>query len=127
MWAGPVVAAVAGLVLVGPGWALLALALALSATALGRPRLLAAGALGIWLGCGAIVLWRVVRYRPFPNAGWPGTFEDLHRPGMLVLALLAGSLATGTTGGSPADQRTESPDEPPRHALTTNSSASTGR
>jgi hypothetical protein len=39
------------------------------------------------------VLWRVVRYRPFPNAGWPGTFEDLHRPGMLVLALLAGSLA----------------------------------
>ena len=127
VWGGPVVAAVAGLVLVGPGWALLALILALSATALGRPRLLAAGALGIWLACGAIVLWRVVRYRPFPNAGWPGTFEDLHRPGMLVLALLAGSLATGTTRGSRTAQRTQSPDEPPRHALTTNSSASTGQ
>jgi hypothetical protein len=55
--------------------------------------LLAAAAMVIWLWCGAIVLWRVMRYRPFPNAGWPGTFEDLHRPGMLVLALLAGSLA----------------------------------
>ena len=92
-WTGPIVSAAAAFVLCGPGWALVALALGVVATALGRPRLLGAFALAIWLWCGAVVLWRVVRYRPFPNAGWPGTFEDLHRPGMLVLALLAGSLA----------------------------------
>jgi hypothetical protein len=78
-------------------------ALGVVAAALGRPRLLGVFALAIWLWCGAVVLSRVVRYRPFPNAGWPGTFEDLHRPGMLVLALLAGSLAAGrTTRRSPA-------------------------
>ncbi|HWM18888.1 MAG TPA: alpha-(1-_3)-arabinofuranosyltransferase family protein [Ilumatobacteraceae bacterium] len=93
VWAGPIVATAAGLLLAGPGWALVAFALAAVAVALGRARLLAAAALAIWLWCGAVVLWRVMRYRPFPNAGWPGTFEDLHRPGMLVLALLAGSLA----------------------------------
>ena len=94
LWAGPIVATAVAFVLCGPGWSLVALALGVVAVALGRPRLLGAFALAIWLWCGAVVLWRVVRYRPFPNAGWPGTFEDLHRPGMLVLALLAGSLAT---------------------------------
>jgi hypothetical protein len=64
------------------------------------------------------VLWRVVRYRPFPNAGWPGTFEDLHRPGMLVLALLAGSLASNGAGRSP---------ETPRHAVTKEPSAAGGQ
>jgi hypothetical protein len=39
-----------------------------------------------------VVLWRVHRDRPFPSAAWPGHFEDLHRPGMFVIALLAGSL-----------------------------------
>jgi arabinofuranan 3-O-arabinosyltransferase len=112
-WAGSGIAAGAGLLLAGPGWAVLALAIGLVAAALGRPRLLAAAALAIWVGCGAIVLWRVVRYRPFPNAGWPGTFEDLHRPGMLVLALLAGSLASRGTGRS----RARSPAEPRRHSV----------
>ena len=96
--AAPAVAAAAGLLLAGPAWALVALSVALGAVLLGRSRLLAAAALAIWLGCGAIVVWRVVRYRPFPNAGWPGTFEDLHRPGMLVLALLVASLVTRTDG-----------------------------
>ena len=98
MLAGAAVAAVTALLLAGPGLALVALAVALCAAALGRSRLLAVVALAVWLGCGAIVLWRVVRYRPFPNAGWPSTFEDLHRPGMLVLALLAGAVVTRTDG-----------------------------
>jgi hypothetical protein len=80
------------LLVAGPGWALAGAVLALGAGAVGRPRLLAAAAFVWWAGCGAIVLWRVLRYRPLPDAGWPGTFEDLHRPGMFVLALLAGSL-----------------------------------
>jgi arabinofuranan 3-O-arabinosyltransferase len=117
-WAGACIAAGAGLLLAGAGWAVLALAIGLVAAALGRPRLLAAAAVAIWAGCGAIVLWRVVRYRPFPNAGWPGTFEDLHRPGMLVLALLAGSLASNGAGRSP---------ETPRHAVTKEPSAAGGQ
>jgi hypothetical protein len=109
MLAGAAVAAATGLLLAGPEWALLALAVALCAAALGRSRLMAVAALVIWAGCGAIVLWRVVRYRPVPNAGWPGTFEDLHRPGMLVLALLAGSLVARTDGrkSDRADGRAE--------------------
>jgi hypothetical protein len=106
VWAAPALAAVSALLIVGPGWALIALALALGATTLGRPRLLGAAALAVWIGCGVIVLWRVVRYRPFPNAGWPGTFEDLHRPGMLVIALLAGSLASAERTG---DRRRKGP------------------
>jgi hypothetical protein len=127
VWAGPAIAAVAALLLVGPGWALLAFALALAVTALGRPRLIAVSAVGIWLGCGATVVWRVVRYRPVPNAGWPGTFEDLHRPGMLVLALLAGSLATAIGARPRQDHGTESPVEPPRGGNTTERSAITGQ
>ncbi|MGH9134641.1 MAG: hypothetical protein ACRDZZ_11930, partial [Ilumatobacteraceae bacterium] len=109
LWVAPVVTTVVAVALAGPGWGMAGLVVALGAVAARRPRLLAAAALAVWLGCGAIVLWRVVRYRPFPDAGWPGNFEDLHRPGMLVLALLAGSLAaadvrvsrpTTGTGGS---------------------------
>jgi arabinofuranan 3-O-arabinosyltransferase len=122
-WAGACIAAGAGLLLAGAGWAVLALAIGLVAAALGRPRLLAAAALAIWVGCGAIVLWRVVRYRPLPNAGWPGTFEDLHRPGMLVLALLAGSLASRDIARSPA----RSPAEPPRHSVTNEPSTAGGQ
>jgi arabinofuranan 3-O-arabinosyltransferase len=103
IWAAPIVATATAFVLCGPGWALVALALGLVAAAFERPRLLGVFALAIWLCCGVVVLSRVMRYRPFPNAGWPGTFEDLHRPGMLVLALLAGSLVAGrTTRRSPA-------------------------
>ncbi|HEX4981699.1 MAG TPA: hypothetical protein VFV63_08375, partial [Ilumatobacteraceae bacterium] len=98
MLASTAVTAALGFLLAGPVWALLALAIAVCTALLGRSRLLAVAALAIWAGCGAIVLWRVVRYRPFPDAGWPGTFEDLHRPGMLVLALLAGTLVTRTDG-----------------------------
>jgi hypothetical protein len=106
VWAAPTVAAATAFLIVGPGWALIALALGIGATALGRPRLLAAAALAVWMGCGAIVLWRVVRYRPFPNAGWPGTFEDLDRPGMLVIVLLAASLVSAERTG---DRRSTRP------------------
>ena len=99
VWLTPAVAAAAALLLAGPGWAVIALALAMVVTALGRPRLLAGAALALWIGCGAIVLWRVVRYRPFPDAGWPSTFEDLHRPGMLVIALLVASLVSAEPAG----------------------------
>jgi hypothetical protein len=51
------------------------------------------------------VLWRVVRYRPFPNAGWPGTFDDLDRPGLLVIALLAASLVSAERTGDRRQKR----------------------
>jgi hypothetical protein len=92
-WPPATVAAIAALLLVGPLWALLGFALGAVAGISGRPRGLAGLAFLLWGAIGSIVLWRVVRYRPFPSASWPGVFEDLHRPGMFVLALLVGSLA----------------------------------
>jgi arabinofuranan 3-O-arabinosyltransferase len=91
-WAPAVVTAATALLVVGPGWAVIGAAAGALVGWLRRPRLLAAAAFALWGTCGLIVLWRVHRDRPFPSAAWPGHFEDLHRPGMFVLALLAGSL-----------------------------------
>jgi arabinofuranan 3-O-arabinosyltransferase len=38
------------------------------------------------------IVWRVRRDRPFPGPLWTAEFADLHRPGLLVVALLVGSL-----------------------------------
>ncbi len=47
-------------------------------------------ALGLGVVGAVTIVWRVVQWRPFPDAGWVLDFDDLHRPGLfLVTALLA--------------------------------------
>jgi arabinofuranan 3-O-arabinosyltransferase len=91
-WAPALVTGAVGLLVVGPWWGLVGIAAGAVAGWLRRPRLLGVGAVVLWCGIGATVALRVVRNRPFADAGWPGHFEDLHRPGMFVLALIAGTL-----------------------------------
>jgi arabinofuranan 3-O-arabinosyltransferase len=86
------VTGVLGALLVAPVWGLLGLGLGAAAGLLRRPRLLVLGAAALWTLCGLVIVARMVRLRPFPDASWPGQFEDLHRPSMFVLALLAGGL-----------------------------------
>ncbi|MEX2627295.1 MAG: hypothetical protein WD225_10465, partial [Ilumatobacteraceae bacterium] len=41
---------------------------------------------------GAItIVWRVVQWRPFPDAGWVLNFDDLHRGGLFVVTALVAS------------------------------------
>lgn len=45
----------------------------------------------------ATIVWRVRRDRPFPGPLWTAEFADLHRPGLLIVALLASSLLAQRT------------------------------
>ncbi len=86
------VTGVVAALVVAPVWGVLGLVLGAIAGMLGRPRLLALAAAALWTATGLVLVTRVIRFRPFPDASWPGRFEDLHRPALFVLALLAGSL-----------------------------------
>jgi arabinofuranan 3-O-arabinosyltransferase len=58
-----------------------------------RPRLAALGSALVMAALGVLVIGRQLANRYSANAAWPGFFEDLHRPGMLVVSLLlAGAL-----------------------------------
>ncbi len=60
-----------------------------------RPRLAGVGAVLLMSALSARIVFRQLANRYAANAAWPGSFEDLHRPGMLVVALLlAGAIVT---------------------------------
>jgi hypothetical protein len=68
-----------------------------------RPAALAAAvATGV---LGVTVAWRQRHERYFPDASWPGHFEDLHRAGLFVVVLLlAGTLFDRDDDGRDADR-----------------------
>jgi len=41
---------------------------------------------------GLAMVWQVRRDRPFPGPLWTADFDRWHRPGLVVVALLVGSL-----------------------------------
>jgi hypothetical protein len=94
--ASTVVATLAGALVIAPLWGLLCGAVAfLTCFVAGRPRLLGYVAVAIVGVMGAVMIRRVTSQHPFANAGWPGSFEDLHRPGLAVIVLLlASAIAT---------------------------------
>ena len=67
-----------------------------------RPRLAAVAAAGTMGLLTLTIVARQLANRYSANAAWPGFFEDLHRPGMLVVALLLAG-AVVTTPGERAD------------------------
>lgn len=89
---GAVLVIAAGLV-IAPSWALVSLIPAAVVVATRRTRPAAAAA-AVTVGViGLLVAWRQYRERFFPDASWPGHFDDLHRAGLFVVVLLlAGTL-----------------------------------
>ena len=83
------VATVAGALLIGWMWGLIAGAICVAVRFTRRARLI--GAIGFTLVIAAqlIVVVVVLRERPYPNAGWPVRFEWLHPWTLLGVVLLA--------------------------------------
>jgi hypothetical protein len=99
-------ATIVGALVIAPLWGVLCGALAFVACfVLRRPRLLGWASLVIVAGMAAVMVRRVTSLHPFANAGWPGRFEDLHRPGMAVIVLLFAS-AIATIRPAPPDEVT---------------------
>jgi arabinofuranan 3-O-arabinosyltransferase len=89
---------------VSPSWGALALLPAVALVLLRRPRTASVAAAVLTAVLGAVVAWRQLADRHLPDAAWPGWFEDLHRAGMFVVALLlAGSLDADSEPGSAPD------------------------
>ena len=74
--------------LVSPVMALVALAPAVAVVVLRRPAIFAISALVLATAIGARITQRQVLDRHPANAGWPGIWEKLHGPGLLVVMLL---------------------------------------
>ncbi|MEM8747839.1 MAG: hypothetical protein AAGF91_14145, partial [Actinomycetota bacterium] len=100
-----VLTVVAG-VMVAPVWGLVAGVVAGLSVLARRPL---AGALAGWAivsGVGLIVTQVVVSERPFPGAGWPIRFDQLHPwtlVGILLVATLVAATADGDADQHPAD------------------------
>jgi hypothetical protein len=77
---------------IGPVWGLTAGGLAAVGSLVRRPGITGPAGVALAGALGAVMLWRVRRDRPFPGPLWTAEFSDLHRPGLLVVALLVGSL-----------------------------------
>ncbi len=77
---------------VEPVWGLAAGAVALTASWWRRPHVAGVAALVTAVAVGVLMVWRVRRDRPFPGPLWTHEFADLHRPGLVMVALLVASL-----------------------------------
>jgi arabinofuranan 3-O-arabinosyltransferase len=92
--------AVATLLLVGPGFALLAIVGAAALVVVRRPRLVGLVTIGILVTIGAVIVWVVRDERPWPDGGWPVRFEWLHGWGMFAAVTLAVTLAVPTVSSA---------------------------
>jgi arabinofuranan 3-O-arabinosyltransferase len=94
-WIAAAVWVVAAMLIVGPGWGLVAaVAAGVLVVIAGRPRLAGAVTMAI-VGLIGVVMVRVVQTeRPWPDAGWPSRFEWLHGLGMFAAVSLAVTLLT---------------------------------
>lgn len=106
---GVVLVGLTGL-LVSPQMAAVSLVPALAMIAFRRPAIAGATALLLVVAIGARITQRQLAERFVANAGWPGLWEKLHGPGLLVVTLLvAASLLDrappATSTHQPADGR----------------------
>jgi arabinofuranan 3-O-arabinosyltransferase len=85
---GGVALVVAALMLIGPEYAAAAVVAAAAVSVLRRPMLYAYASVTLAALIFARLLLRQLRNRFPANAAWPGAFEDLHRPGLMVVCLL---------------------------------------
>ncbi len=104
----PAIGVAAGLVvtagLIGsPRTAVAALLPAAVVVAFRRPRLAGLGAVLLMAALSGRIVLRQVANRYAASAAWPGYFDDLHRPGMLVVALLVAGAILTVPGERPND------------------------
>ena len=89
------IATVAGALVIAPKWGLLCGLIAfVCCVPLRRPRLVGPAAFAVAMYIAAVMVHRVRTYHPFPNGGWPGVFEDMNRPALVVIVLLLASIST---------------------------------
>ena len=88
-WVPAVTLVVGAALLVAPVWALPAALVGGVVIWTGRLQMAAAAGLLIIAGIAVLVLRRQLVYRYPANAAWPGNFEDLHRPGLFAILLVA--------------------------------------
>ena len=89
------IATVAGVLVIAPKWGLLCGFIAFACCVpLRRPRLVGPAAFAVAMYIAAVMVHRVRTYHPFPNGGWPGVFEDMNRPALVVIVLLLASIST---------------------------------
>ncbi|MGB8860296.1 MAG: hypothetical protein WCC60_13605, partial [Ilumatobacteraceae bacterium] len=85
-------------VLVSPGAALVALLPAAAIVASRRPAIAGVSALLLAAGIGARITQRQLIERHLANAAWPGFWEKLHAPGLLVVTLLTAAALFDRSG-----------------------------
>ena len=91
-----VISGVAGALVIAPIWGLVCAVLAyVCCVLLRRPLLLGVGSIAISGYIALIMLHRVKASHPFAKAGWPGVFDDLHRPGLAVIVVLLSTISVG--------------------------------
>ncbi|HEY0519587.1 MAG TPA: alpha-(1-_3)-arabinofuranosyltransferase family protein, partial [Ilumatobacteraceae bacterium] len=73
---------------IAPSYALVAAVAGLVIVAVRRPIVAGVASVALVAGVAAVIIRRQIRYRLVANPSWPAAFDDLHRPGLLVVALL---------------------------------------
>jgi arabinofuranan 3-O-arabinosyltransferase len=109
-WTDAGVAAIALVLLTAlvaaPRTALLAVVPAVLVVVFRRPRIAALAGVGLMALLSARILQRVLQFRPPANAGWPGWFERMHRPGLLVVVLVLCAALSDRDGDATASPPT---------------------
>lgn len=103
-------ALVVGGLVISPTWGLVCgLIAAICGFGLRRSLLIGPVAVAMIGLISAVMIRRFVALKPFVNAGWPGSFENLHRPMMAAIVLLVVSTIASTARHSdlPSDNTAE--------------------
>ena len=95
--------------LVSPSMALVALVPAVVIVVLRRPALAGVGALLLAAAIGARITQRQLAERFAANAGWPGVWNKLHGPGLLVVTLLVVATLLDRPAAMGTDQSADQP------------------
>lgn len=110
---GAVALVVAAALFIAPAWALIALVPAVLYATFRRPAALVLAAAAGAAMIGLLVIARQYRFRYFPDAAWPGNFEDVHGVGLFIVILV---VVGGLVGDQ--DKATDTSDGPRNEALT---------
>jgi arabinofuranan 3-O-arabinosyltransferase len=98
--------------LIGPAWLPWAAIAGGLAAWRRRRHAFALAAISLLIAIYGVVVVRQRADRSFANAAWPGRFEDLHRPGVFAVCLLAAWLLSGREAPDSADPSLQTIEEP---------------
>ncbi len=76
---------------ISPKYSVAAAVIGVAIVVLRRPLVAGVASMVLMAALAALILRRQIRYRLVANPSWPAAFDDLHRPGLLVVVLLLAS------------------------------------